>query len=96
MKPEVKKESYNLLYALFLSSTLLEILEDFNENELVIRELKRDTNLFKKKLTMNLTKHLDKAYSIDSEQFEIMDNAISYQAKELGSKTLLHFVRIID
>ena len=96
MKHKINKDTYQLLFCLFQASALYETLEDFEGNQLFVKDLKQHTNNFKRKLNSSLIKHLDKAYEIDSKDFETYDHVIQKSVKQFAHKGFKSFFTIED
>ena len=96
MKTEVTRAQYNLLFALFQTSALVDTLDDVSETSIFVRDLKKRTNNYKNYLQKEVLHFLDKSYNIDSEQFEVMDRCISANAKQFASKGFETFFTVLD
>jgi hypothetical protein len=96
MQIEINKDTYQLLFCLFQASALYETLEDFDGNQLFVKDLKQHTNNYKKKLRMSLVNHLDKAYEIDPKDFETYDYVIQKSVKQFAHKGFKSFFKIED
>ena len=94
MKTPVTKDTYNLLFCLFQASALYETLEEFEGNQLFVRDLKQHTNNYKRKLHNSLVKHLDTAYGIDPKDFETYDTVIQRSVKQFAKKGFKSFFTI--
>ena len=91
MQVEINKDTYQLLFCLFQASALYETLEDFDGNQLFVKDLKQHTNNYKKKLRMSLVK-----YEIDPKDFETYDYVIQKSVKQFAHKGFKSFFKIED
>lgn len=96
MKTEVTRAQYNLLFALFQTSALVDTLDDMTNTSLFVRDLKQKTNNYKNFLHKEVLTILDKAYGIDSKEFEVMDRCITENAKQFASKGFETFFTVLD
>ena len=96
MKTEITRKHYNVLFALFQTSALVDTLDDIENTSIFVKELKQKTNNYKNFLHKKVLGYLDKSYGIDSKQFEVMDRCISQNAKQFASKGFDTFFTILD
>ena len=85
-----------LLTAIYLSSTLNNILDDITVQNDFVGLFKNKTNNYMKYLKTHIHSQLNKSYEIDSEAFESLDNYIHNKSLDFRKEILNDLFKIIS
>ncbi len=90
------KEETKILSALFLASSLNDVLDELEVSNAFVREFKRETKRYQKFLTKKIHNEIDKTYQTDPETFEEVQNVIDQRAKALSLEIINAFNQVVE
>ena len=90
------KEETKILSALFLASSLNDVLDELEVTNAFVREFKRETKRYQKFLTKKIHNEIDKTYKTDPETFEEVQKVIDQRAKALSLEIINAFNQVVE
>ena len=91
---EVTQDQYKLLFALFQGYALQHTLDEIESTSNFVRQYKQEHKRYCKFLDKEVLKILNSLYDNDNKEFDIIDDAITKNAKEFGLKGFNEFFTI--
>jgi len=95
-KQKNMKEETKMLSALFLASSLNDVLDELEVSNAFVREFKRETKRYQKFLTKKIHNEIDNTYETDPETFEIVQDVIDQRAKALSQEIINAFNQVVE
>ena len=96
MKRYITSDNYTLLFALFQAYSLQVTIDEIEVQNGFTGRFKQQTNRFSKFLRQEIFSLLNRMYGLDSKEFDVMDQAITENAKQFGKASFEDFFIIKD
>ena len=90
------KEETKILSALFLASSLNDVLDELEVSNAFVREFKRETKRYQKFLFKKIHNEIDQTYQTDPGTFEIVQDVIDQRAKALSLEIINAFNQVVE